>query len=179
MRAFISFIFVFFTAGAVMADGHTNGEPAAKFDRTTLMVRDIEPSIAFWRDVMGFKPAGEPRVIPAGQADSNLGWDETAERKFTVLYSPDGAGIGLLEVNQDDFPTVDISEHPTGYGGVVLVHPTKNLHVIYERAQAANVEIMKPMAPSATGRSMQMYLKAPTGHVVELYELLPEDQWPK
>jgi len=37
------------------------------------------------------------------------------------------------------------------------------------------VTIVKPLGLSATGRSQQMFLRAPTGHFVEVYELLPQD----
>ena len=173
MRFVFTAILSMCIAGTAQADGHLSVEGEAKFDRTTLIVRDIGKSFVFWRDVMGFAPMGEPRDIPAGDANPYLGWDETAERKFTVLYSPDGAGLGLLEVTQEGFPSVDISEHPTGYGGVVLVHTVQNIQAVYERALAAEADIMKHLAPSPTGRSLQMYLKSPSGHVIEMYELLP------
>ena len=78
----------------------------------------------------------------------------------------------LLVENDPDFPSLELPASGTAYGGIVLVHTAKNLQGVYERAVAQGVEVLKPYGPSRTGRSMQILLRAPTGHVVEVYELI-------
>lgn len=154
---------------SAISDDH--GE--ARFDRTTLVVRDMEASVRFWRDVMDFELVMEPRVLPPTE-NLYLGWSIDATVTFARFVSPDGAGVGLLEIQQENFASLDIESHATGYGGVILVMVAKNIDGIYERAKDAGA-VFKPLGLSPTGRSKQMYLKSPSGHVLELYELLKSE----
>ena len=145
----------------------------ASFARTTILARvaDLAPSITFWRDVMGFTYAGDPE--PRSGFASLLGWSEQATTYFTSFKSTDGSTVALLLVDDDpNFPTLQLPAAGTAYGGVVLVHTAKNIRDVYDRAVEHDVEIIKPYGPSRTGRSIQILLRAPTGHVVEVYELL-------
>jgi len=147
----------------------------ASFARTTLMGRlaDLEPSIIFWRDVMGFSYMGDP--TPTTGDSSPIGWDENATRYFTAFTSKEGSTVALLMVEDaPDFPSLNLPTEGAAYGGVILVHTAKNLEDVYNRAVANNVDIIKPYTPSATGRSMQIYLRAPTGQMVEIYEMIPQ-----
>jgi len=127
---------------------------------------------------MGFAYAGDtmgdPR--PSTGSASEIGWSENATRYFTAFTSKEGSTVALLMVEDDPgFPALDMPDAGVPYGGVVLVHTAKNIQGIYDRAVANNVTIVKPLGLSATGRSQQMFLRAPTGHFVEVYELLPQD----
>lgn len=182
MRLFIAALALLLTPVTIFpvtafADGHMNAEDPgyASFARTTILARlaDLEPSITFWRDVMGFSYAGDPS--PSTGSPSDIGWDENAVRYFTAFTSREGSTVALLMVEDaPDYPTLDRPDTGVGYGGVVLVHTAKNLEDLYNRAVANNVEVVKPYSPSATGRSMQIYLRAPTGHLVEIYEMIPQ-----
>lgn len=147
----------------------------ASFARTTIIARyaDLEPSITFWRDVMGFSYMGDPR--PSTGTTSPLGWDEKAVRYFTGFTSKEGSTVALLMVEDaPDFPSVNLPKDGVAYGGVVLVHTAKNIRDIYDRAVANNVDIVKPYGPSTSGRSIQMMFRAPTGQMVEVYEMIPQ-----
>ena len=154
-----------------------SAEPGyASFARTTILARmeELAPSITFWRDVMGFAYAGDPQAR-SGFA-SLLGWSEQATTYFTSFKSTDGSTVALLLVEDEpNFPTLQLPETGTAYGGVVLVHTAKNIRDVYDRAVEHGVEILKPYGPSRTGLSIQILLRAPTGHVVEIYELLDAD----
>ena len=148
----------------------------ASFARTTILARldDLQPSVTFWRDVMGFEYAGDPE--PRGGHASILGWSEQATTYFTSFTSRGGSTVALLLVDNDpDFPTLELPASGTAYGGIVLVHTAKNIRDVYDRAVEHGVEILKPYGPSRTGLSIQILLRAPTGHVVEVYELLDQD----
>jgi hypothetical protein len=153
--------------------GKEINEAYASFARTTIVchLADLKPSIIFWRDVMGFEYSGAPE--PATGSSSLLGWDDQAVRYFTSFKSKNGSTIALLMVeNAVGFSTLELPEKGVSYGGVVLVHTAKNIKELYDRAVSNNLNIIKHYGLSSTGKSMQLFLRAPTGQVVEVYELL-------
>jgi len=143
----------------------------ARLDRTTLMIKDMEASYAFWRDVMQFEIIMEPRELDDGE-NVYLGWSNEAAVRFARFQSPDGAGIGLLEVVQDNYADLNLKDTPTGYGDAILVLIATDIDAVYARAVDANA-VLKPLGLSPTGRSKQMFLEAPSGHILEVYEVLP------
>lgn len=149
----------------------------ASFVRTTIVGRlaDLEPSIVFWRDVMGFEYRGDPEPR-TGRGNEYLGWGEEATTYFTAFSSKEGSTVALLLVeDQSDFPEQKPFAPATAYGSVVLVHTAKGIRDIYDRAVANDVEIVKPYGLSGTGLSYQMMFRAPTGHMVEIYEVIQQD----
>ena len=174
--------FLVLLAGVLMftgdqADSQKTASGYATLIRTTVLARlvDLEPSITFWRDVMGFDYAGDPE--PRTGFASPLGWNDDSTTYFTTFTSKDGAMFALLMVEDTpDFPALDLPDTGTAYGGMVLVHMGRNIGDVYDRAVAHGVDIVKPYGPSRTGRSMQMLLRAPTGHMVEVYEMIEQDQ---
>lgn len=177
MRKFlVLFAGVLMFTGA-QTDSHKTASGYATFIRTTVLARqaDLKPSITFWRDVMGFDYAGDPE--PRTGFAHPLGWNEDSTTYFTTFTSKDGAMFALLMVEDTpDFPALDLPDAGTAYGGIVLVHMGKNIGDVYDRAVAHGADIVKPYGPSRTGRSMTMLLRAPTGHMVEVYEMIEQDQ---
>jgi len=148
----------------------------SSFVRTTIVARlaDLEPSVTFWRDVMGFEYAGDP-TPRTNSGNAYLGWDDDATTYFTSFTSKQGSTVALLMIEgQPDFRTQDPVSPATAYGSVVLVHTAKGIRDVYDRAVAHGAEIIKPYGPSSSGRSIQIMLRAPTGHFVEIYELIDQ-----
>lgn len=156
------------------AQALTDEEGTARFDRTSLVIDNMDESLIFWRDVMQFELLFGPTELPRAE-NEYLGWTDQAVVRFARFKSPDGAGIGLLEVTQDGFGDLEIEQNPTGHGGVILVLVATNIDALHSRALSAGA-VLKPLAISSTGRSKQMYLKSPSGHVLEIYELLPKTE---
>ena len=79
----------------VQSDSHKTASGYATLIRTTVLARlaDLEPSITFWRDVMGFDYAGDPE--PRTGFASPLGWSEDSTTYFTTFTSKDGAMFAL------------------------------------------------------------------------------------
>lgn len=176
MKKLVAFAVAVLLSSPAFADGHEQQDGYATFIRTAIVARyaDLEPSIIFWRDVMGFAYAGDPE--PRTGYASPLGWVEEAVTYFTAFTSTDGAMVGLLMVEDSPgFPSIDLPEASAAHGGVVLVHTAVNLKAVYDRAEEHGVEVLKPYGPSQTGRSNQILIKAPTGQLVEVYELINQD----
>lgn len=174
MRVLAFLFLVLLVPMPAQADGHEAGEGYASLIRTTIICRlaDLEPSKLFWGDVLGFTYRGDPQARTG--AASPFGWSEDSVTYYTQFDSTDGAMLGLLMIEDTPgYPTVTHPENGGAYNTAVLVHRAKNLEDVYNRAVAAGVEILKPYGPSQTGRSMQILLRAPTGQLVEIYELLP------
>ncbi|MCY4478010.1 MAG: VOC family protein [Gammaproteobacteria bacterium] len=176
MRRFLASLAGVLMLTGLQADSHEPGSGYATLIRTTVLARlaDLQPSITFWRDVMGFDYAGDPE--PRTGFAHPLGWNEDSTTYFTTFTSKDGAMFALLMVEDTPgFPALDLPESGTAYGGIVLVHMGRNIGDVYDRAVAHGVDIVKPYGPSRTGRSMTILLRAPTGHMVEIYEMIEQD----
>ena len=74
---------------------HARGALFLGIDHTAIVVRDTERSLAFYRDLLGFRVAGESRNQGVEQAHLNN--VEGAELRITGLRAPEGPGIELLE----------------------------------------------------------------------------------
>jgi catechol 2,3-dioxygenase-like lactoylglutathione lyase family enzyme len=181
VRLILTLLAVLLAPVSVLADGHDSGpgetEPGyASLIRTTIICRlaDLEPSKVFWGDVLGFTYRGDPQARTG--AASPFGWTEDSVTYYTQFDSTDGAMLGLLMIEETPgYPEVTHPATGGAHNTAVLVHRAKNLEDVYNRAVAAGVEILKPYGLSGTGRSMQILLRAPTGQLVEIYELLPQD----
>ena len=122
MRFVFALLAVLLLPQPTLADGHESGEGYATFIRTAIVARyaDLQPSITFWRDVMGFEYAGDPE--PRTGYASPLGWVAEATTYFTAFTSKDGAMVGLLMIEDSPgFPSMDLPEASAAHGGVVLV----------------------------------------------------------
>lgn len=153
---------------------HKNSpEASTTFLRSTIVckIKNLEPSIVFWKDVMGFEFSGLPPSSTSGSS-SLMGWTKDSKRSFATFKSKGGSTIALLIIDDSSFPEVELITKGTGYNDIILVHEATNIKEIYDRAIKYNIEIIKPYGPSSTGKSIQLFLRAPTGHFVEIYEII-------
>jgi catechol 2,3-dioxygenase-like lactoylglutathione lyase family enzyme len=150
-----------------------HNDTSTTFLRSTIVckISDLERSIVFWRDVMGFEFFGKPSSSVSGSS-SLMGWDHNTKRSFTSFKSQGGSTIALLIIEDEDFKEIKLSKQGTAFNDVILVHEAINIKQIYDRAIKHKVEIIKPYGPSGTGKSIQIFLRAPTGHFVEIYEII-------
>ena len=151
--------------------------------RTTLVVRDMEKSLAFYRDGLGLKVIYDQAVnTPRGASDDEA---EIARRLIFLRSNDDYIGIiGLLEYKKPRKPVPEQKPVAFGPGTIVFVFNTDDVMTRFERMRKIDgVEVIDEPAevtyPSYDGTStipvLMSAMSDPDGHVVELNQLLIDE----
>jgi len=141
--------------------------------RTTLMVRDMERSLAFYRDVLGAtvwfdRPFTlDGGGLPIGKAGDTL-------RLCIIQFTHDEIGmIGLMEFTDPVMSAPEVT-FELGYGRPVFVVVADDAQAIHERAEAAGFKTRgAPKTWSTTGAKgetkhfLSTYLWDADGHFFE------------
>lgn len=139
-------------------------------DHTAIVVRDTERSLAFYRDVLGLRVAGESRN--QGTEQEHLNNVEGARLRITGLRAPEGPGIELLEYLQ---PT-DGRPYPADARPSDLIHwetaiQVRDLTGLLPRLDSADVAQVSK-APPGPDRNPSgapgVLVRDPDGHAVRL-----------
>lgn len=146
--------------------------------RTTLKVRDMEKSIAFYEGVMGMSKYYDNEITLSG----NLlpGGNKGDVTRLVIMKGEDPVigMIGLLEW-LDPKPKAPEIPYDFDFGNPVFVAAVENAEVAYEKAQALECVIRAPLSeaeyPGADGgvvkvRSVGVF--DPDGHFFELNQRL-------
>jgi len=150
--------------------------------RATLIVRDIDASIRFYRDLLGFSVwldnRGEvgPSSLPS---DAPIG----AASRFVIMKGkhPWVGMIGLLQYGNAQVPT----EAPAKLvpGDVVLMIETDEIDAASARMRAAGTQVLRPIETArvtgAGGRNWTasfVFAFDPDGHLIELNQRRPDEE---
>ena len=133
-------------------------DPAVRIGHVHLKVADIERSLAFYRDVLGFEVmqriGDRAAFLSAGGYHHHIGLN-TWESKGGPTPPPGATGLYHL----------------------AIVYPTRAaLADALRRVKAAGIGLT---GAADHGVSEALYLDDPDGNGVELYRDLPQDQWPR
>jgi len=146
--------------------------------RTTLLVRDMEASLAFYEDALGLEKYYD-QIITSRDGTS---------RSHLVLLRANDPNIGVLGLweleNAADAPPPDFTDDWVP-GEIVLLFNTSELDAVFPRAAATpGVTVMSEPAlreypgDGITYRVMVSMLRDPDGHIVELNRRLsPPIDW--
>jgi len=168
----------------------TGAEPVAVEDRvpldlrrTTLIVRDMENSLRFYRDALGLKVAYDQVIRTPREASS----DAEAQRSLRlVLLQANDDFIGMIGLIQYYKPLKQppaVPAEPFSIGSMVFVFNAKDVKARFARArQVPGVRIVEEPAPTTYpgygGKGVipviVSTLTDPDGYAVELNELLVE-----
>lgn len=108
---------------------------------STMIVKDLEESVKFYRDVLGFTE-GYHVDLPVGQ--------------ITIMDSPDGASVELIEA-----PGFEIGLYSVGTD-------VDDLDEVMARLEEAGCEFVGEIAQTTVGR--QIFIKDPNGVRICLIE---------
>jgi len=151
--------------------------------RTTLVVRDIDASLAFYRDVLGLRVIYDNLIRTPRSATS----DKAADRSLRLVFlraNDDYVGIvGLLEYRKPRKPAPHQGAEPFSTGSIVLLFNSEDLDSAFAKARAVpGVRVLSEpeltQYPSYDGSGTisvnVSVLTDPDGFVVELNQLLED-----
>ncbi|WP_397418473.1 VOC family protein [Phenylobacterium sp.] len=148
--------------------------------RTTLVVRDMEASLRFYRDALGLKVTYD-NVIRTPRTAKD---DASAERSLRLVFlraNDDYVGqIGLMQYTKPVRTPRPAKSGDLSPGDIVLVFNTKGLAEKFEKAKAMGVQVDEAphptTYPSYDGKGVINVMFSafydPDGHYVEVNEVL-------
>jgi glyoxylase I family protein len=153
----------------------TNQKPPFRIlaaDHTGITVSNLERSLAFWRDVLGFEPSHTAHQT--GELAKEITGVANAEIKLAVVKAPGGHKIELLEylAPPERKPRVDLRPCDVGSGHVALI--VDDLDALLQQIAAAgwkaagNPQMLKT-GPN-TGKRV-VYVRDPDGTTIEFMQL--------
>lgn len=148
--------------------------------RTTLVVSDMERSLAFYRDALGMAPLYDRMIYTPREATSVESAD--IARRLVFLRANDNfvGVLGLLEYQKPRKPVVDLTGTAFNTGTAVLVFNVQELEATFARARSVEgvVVLSEPDTvtyPSYDGKTtlsvVVSTVQDPDGFTVELNQL--------
>lgn len=164
-------------------------EPANPLDlrRTTLIVRDIEQSLALYRDALGMTVEYDQELTSPG-LETRAGADGMNRSRLVLLKANDDF-IGMLGLWQflDQTDADRAPPDPADFtpGEIVLLFNSKTLETTFDKAAASpGVTVVgaphERRYPSAAGDIVVMVsmLTDPDGHTIELNQIVSDPRRP-
>ena len=149
--------------------------------RTTLVVRDIDRSLAFYRDALGLEVIYDNQILTPRDA-AGIEAAERASRLVFLRANDDFVGIiGLLQYLKPVKPAHHQGDEPFSTGSIVLLFNADDLDSTLDRARSSpRVRILaeprRVEYPSYDGDGvipvMVSVVLDPDGFVIELNQLL-------
>jgi len=158
--------------------------PAAQISalvRTAVMVRDLQTSSAFYREVLGLVEQRFAGTIEDPRAAKLLGLAPDVRLHAEILKA-EGPPFGMIGLFQID-PQPDTPPPPQGgsrVGETCLVFYADDLNAIAARLAAGNHEIISPateISVHAGHSSREMVFRDPDGVLINCIERDPKAIW--
>jgi catechol 2,3-dioxygenase-like lactoylglutathione lyase family enzyme len=108
--------------------------------RTTLIVRSIERSVGFYRDVLGLAVWYDDEVVLSGVG---LAAGAKGDRTHLVILKADDPVIGMIGLLEFTSPRLPepAARSRLGIGDIVFVMQGRNVEAVYQRALAFGARI--------------------------------------
>ena len=141
-------------------------------DHTGITVSNLEQSLAFWRDVLGFELSHTAHQT--GELAREITGVAGAELKLAVLKAPGGHKIELLEYLGPPDRTKHADLRPCDVGSVHVALTVNDLNAVLQRIVASGWKTAgKPQTlqsgPNAGKRVV--YVRDPDGTTIEFMEM--------
>ena len=141
-------------------------------DHTGITVSNLERSLAFWHDVLGFELSHTAHQT--GELAREITGVAGAEIKLAVLRAPGGRKIELLEYVAPPDRKKDVDLRPCDVGSVHVALLVDDLDAVLEKISASGWKAAgKPqtltIGPNAGKRVV--YVRDPNGTTIEFMEM--------
>jgi glyoxylase I family protein len=140
-------------------------------DHTGITVSDLERSLAFWRDVLGFEFSHSAHQT--GELAKEITGVEGAELRLAVVKTPGGHKIELLEYLAPPDRKQHVHLRPCDVGHVHVALTVENLDAILEKIATSSWKAAgKPQTLTAgpnAGKRV-IYVRDPDGTTIEFME---------
>jgi catechol 2,3-dioxygenase-like lactoylglutathione lyase family enzyme len=154
--------------------------------RTTLVVKDLEASLALYRDAIGMKVVYDNMVRSPREATNNEEADSAIHLVFLQANDTFVGILGLMQYEKPIKPAPASMPEPFNPGSIVLLFNTNDLEAGFARVSTVpGVTVLNPPRdtyyPSYDGKgripARVSILVDPDGHVVEYNQLMmaPEE----
>lgn len=141
--------------------------------RVSLFVRDLDASLAFYRDLLGFQVVADKEV--AGPGVGKLMQLDDCDMRVVYLQSEgnDYGMVGLFEVRQPALPEAPRLEKPAMRGRAVVGFATSDAQKLARRLRAAGCQFL--VEPTeyrnpAVGDFVEMLVTDPDGVALSFVE---------
>ena len=157
------------------------------FERMTIFCRDIDTSLAFYRDTLGLVSVEEKQI--EGAAAGGLLQLPPCRLRIALLAetAAERAVVGLFEVSNTPLESAPRSPRPH-HGQTALVLSTRSFDAVYERLKTAGTLFLTPpvrypkhqaSARSPAGIYNEMICYDPDGVLVSVMQIDPLDIEPR
>jgi glyoxylase I family protein len=140
-------------------------------DHTGITVSNLERSLAFWRDVLGFEFSH--RTHQAGELASQITGVPGAEISLAVVKAP-GHKIELLEYHAPADRNAENQLRPCDVGAVHVALTVDNLDIVLDRIAASGWHAAGTAQTLTTGPNAGkrvVYVRDPDGTTIELMQM--------
>ena len=151
--------------------------PTGPVKRTTIVVADIDRSLAFYRDLLGFSVFFDGRIGNPGASDVTA---TPCEGLRMVVLQAGGADVGLIGLMEIHGPKEPLAatqwDRRLKSGESILVIPTEEMRRLHERMLAAGVCVVTPPVRVEVPNRPEiheMMVRDPDGVVVNLTQRGP------
>ena len=141
-------------------------------DHTGITVSNLERSLAFWRDVLGFEFSHTAHQ--KGEMPEQITGVKGAELKLAVVKAPGGHKIELLDYLAPGDRKKDVDLRPCDVGHVHVALVVENLDAILERIAASGWEASgqpQTLTSGPNAGKRVIYVRDPDGTTIEFMEL--------
>jgi catechol 2,3-dioxygenase-like lactoylglutathione lyase family enzyme len=174
--AIAAFALVTITAGATAQ----TPAPHAGLRTLALVVRDMDETLAFYRDILGYRVNVE-RMVTNRTSIETVGLDPY--QRFRLIYLKPNAEFASHPFSMSDLSLVQPLDGPpiarrtdpcagreTSVGQMIMSKQVEGLQAILAQAEKAGYCIVSSLRDSATGQSLTAAVLDPNGVRIELFE---------
>ena len=140
-------------------------------DHTGITVSNLERSLAFWRDVLGFELSH--RAHQTGELAAEITGVPDAEISLAVLKAPGGHKIELLQYTAPADRKQHVDLRPCDVGSVHVALTVDDLDAVLEKIAASGWKAGRKPQTLTTGPNAGkrvMYVRDPDGTTIEFMQ---------